>query len=699
MNWRYLATAIAVAALVALAMPRSELLAADQAPAAIKVQLQIKAGHPWRPPFGLDRVGQPLEAVVTLPQHRPPEARFVLVGYRDGKEVSRQRLLPNDKSQIVRISLQQRPTEVAVLAQSKPSDEFVELMRHGTNCPTFEAEAVARADRLINPVDLGTILVPADWLLLAGGQKAIVDVAAINDGHDLSAVQVVAWYASAPQKKATADVPLVRWRKANATLTLGPCSQTLRRDVLHVTIKAADGKSLWQKQIPVMIVPDPPKLPTFGAFETKLRYDAPISVRTADGKFTSMDYATAWDSKLKDVVVALPNGSRFVFWRGSSYIPFWAGRHNTGFCYEWAESLPPADATDAVEPLMDKELRYGRVKLIESTPARIHVRWSYQSCDFNYKTWGDSAVEDFYFYPDGFGTRVLTLQADPKANYELNELIVLTPQSTYPVSVLPSNLVDILYVDGQTRQLTFPFHASDQREKIKPRNMPALYRVRFHQSEPTAAIYFSPLERNLPESIYGHFVDADQIVTPVYWGSHWPLARGNTTGGAINDRIAFTPCHNSIMTWGFSRRPEPLHATDGQMRDTLGRSKPMRVQTWAWLIGTSDAKDDGLLQWARSYSTSPSLEVRGGRLNTESYVPERRAIRLIVEDKALTVVLKPTVPCVNPVFELADAPPTLVRVSLAGQPLDAKQYAWDGKTLWIGATIAEAATLQLDFAK
>jgi hypothetical protein len=51
-----------------------------------------------------------------------------------------------------------------------------------------------------------------------------------------------------------------------------------------------------------------------------------------------MDYAKAWDSSLNDVVVSLPNGSRYVFWRGSSYIPFWAGQHNTGMSYEWAET-------------------------------------------------------------------------------------------------------------------------------------------------------------------------------------------------------------------------------------------------------------------------------------------------------------------------------------------------------------------------
>ena len=93
-----------------------------------------------------------------------------------------------------------------------------------------------------------------------------------------------------------------------------------------------------------------------------LRYDAPISVLSRDGKLSSMSYAGAWDSKLKDIVVALPNGTRFVFWRGSCYIPFWASRHNVGFNYEWAEGTPGPDAVDCVEPLMDKELRYSRAQ-------------------------------------------------------------------------------------------------------------------------------------------------------------------------------------------------------------------------------------------------------------------------------------------------------------------------------------------------
>ena len=129
------------------------------------------------------------------------------------------------------------------------------------------------------------------------------------------------------------------------------------------------GRELWRKAIPVMLVRDPPRRPRFGATYERLRYDAPISVREpGTGKFSSMRYEDGWKPELRDVVVWLPNGGRFVFWRGSSYIPFWAGLHNTGACYEWAEIISqPTGAVDCVEPLMDKELRYGRVEIVESS--------------------------------------------------------------------------------------------------------------------------------------------------------------------------------------------------------------------------------------------------------------------------------------------------------------------------------------------
>jgi len=444
-----------------------------------------------------------------------------------------------------------------------------------------------------------------------------------------------------------------------------------------------------------MVVAAPPQGPSFGATETKLRYDAPISVRARDGTLSSMNYADGWQPELNDVVVALPGGARFVFWRGSSYVPFWAGRYNSGLCYEWAETSPPPDGEDCVEPLMDKRLRYGRVEIIESTAARVHVRWSYQSCDFNYKVWGDSAVEDYYFYPDGFGTRSLTLTSAPDGDYELSEFIILTPQATYPLRVLPANLVDVLFRDGRKHALRFPFLGREyDLEKLLSGEKPAVYRVRLNHRETSTAIYFNPNDAHLPAHLFHPFFDGEYLVTPAYWGCHWPLARGRTTGRAIDDRIGLTPAHNSIISWA-RRRPMPLAKKLVDTVDTLGHARRMLVQRWAWLIGMTDASDQRLLQWARSYAQPPALKVHGGHL--KAYVPERRVLRVVVASSPLTIEFDPRVACIHPVFELVDAPKELVEVKSDDRRLAASQYAWDGQTLWLNTEIRKPTKLYLDF--
>jgi len=567
------------------------------------------------------------------------------------------------------------------------------------NTNEFEADAIARAETPMNPVDLGAILVPEDWLLLGPGQAAQAEVAAISGRGDEPNARLRACYSSEPAWAVTVPFPLANNVRAQRNVPLPRASLALEREVLHVSIERSGGAVLWQKMIPAMLVSKPPRWPRFGATFTRLRYDAPISVRNENGAFSTLDYAKGWDPRLQDLVVSLPNGARFVFWRGSCFVPFWAGLHNTGLSYEWAETTPPKDGfTDCVEPLMDKELRYGRVEILESSTARVHVRWSYQSCDFKYKIWGDSAVEDFYFYPDGFGTRVLTLQSALDSDYELSEFIILTPQEAYPFSVLPENLVDFLFLDGEKRHILFPYSAAEQGSQLQSRDLSAVYRVRLHKDDPMTAIYFHPEDRRLPPVVFGPFKDAGSIVTPCYWGSHWPLARGQTTGGAINDRIHFSPAHNSVMTWA-KQRPPPLRETHLQAIDTLGRSRPMRVQTWAWLIGLTDMSDARLLEWAHSFSATPSLELTGARLESESTAPERRAIRLVAEKPLITLMLRPAGVCVNPVFEIRNAQSRLSRVTLNESAVPSDSWVWDGKTLWLDLTLHDPAILRLAFSK
>lgn len=677
-------------------------LAADMAVAQpLRPELNIVPSHEWLPPFGLDCVGRPLVVKVSFPTPRDVDTAYWLAGYLNGKEVQRHDLAADakrDTLENVNVQFSVWPEEVVLFAKSATDEKEHRVAERKVEAPALEVAAHAWPVQEIHPLDLGTIFVPQNWTLVPAGQAAYVEIAALSRSGELIDAVVSAWYDSVPQEKTTARLPMTRDAVQRIKLLLEHSSTTLERDTLHIGITDGMGKEVWRKDVPVMLATQHPRWPRFGATVTKLRYDERISVRQVDGSFSKLDYADAWDARLNDVVVSLPNGSRFVFWRGSSYIPFWAGRHNTGLSYEWAE-IHRKDAVDCVEPLMDKELRYGRVNIVESTAARVHVRWNYESCDFNYKVWGDSAVEDFYFYPDGFGSRVLTIQSAPESEYELSEFIILTPQDAMPLQVLPANLVDILFLDGEKREIDYPYDPIKQGDKMKSRDQAAVFRARLHRDDQATAVYFCPGDLKLPPVVFQPFLDAGHVVTPCYWGSHWPLARGQATGGKIDERIHSSPSHNSVMSWA-TQRPSPLRDARLITLDSLGRARPMQSQTWAWLIGMTDASDDRLLEWAHSFSTPPSITgLKGARLATNPYVPERRAICLKPETTRIELTLTPGRVCVNPVLEIVEWSGRSVEVWLDDRKLAAKDYAWDGRVLWIEATFSIATRLRIEIAQ
>jgi len=662
--------------------------AAAETPAA--PLLRIAPGHPWQPPFGLDRIGAPIRVLVGPADARTESAEPSLIAYREGQELSRERLALTGQSPIAR-AIDASADRIALLAGRA---ELAVLTPEET---AFEAEVCPRS--LVNPIDLGAILPPADWLLLAPGRAARLHVAAFCRVRDAAPARVVAWFDALPEQRVETHLELRHGRRSDIEIELPEPAFRSAHDTLQVSVQHQDGTELWHKQIDVMLITQPPTWPTFGARETTLRYDLPISLRNPEtGALSTMPYSEGWPDTLKDVVVSLPNGSRFVFWRGSSYVPFWAGRGNTGLSYEWAETGPlPEGFVDSVEPLMDKELRYGRVSILESTDARVHVRWTYQSCDFNYKVWGDAAQEDFYFYPDGFGTRVLTLLSATDADYELSEFIVLAPPEGYPFDRLPQNPVRCVALDGTTMSVPIPFIA----ERIPPGpNPPILYRVQFGKDQEETAIYFNPRDPFRVEQLvtFRPFYDQGCMVTPGYWGSHWPLARGKTTGGAIDDRILVSPSHNSLISWA-RNRPDPVEDRTGPATDTLGQSRTMRTQSWVWLIGVTAAADGQLIARARSFSEPASLEPHGADLDANPYDSERRAYRLRVTANRIDIAIRPTVPCINPVFELSNATRTLSRVALDNRRLRDKEYAWDGRTLWLDLEIDAPAQLTITFAK
>ena len=128
-------------------------------------RIRVDGGHPWRPPFGLERVGKRLAVTAEITSEDRLTREYSLVGYLEGKETGRYALALSPEKSIWsgEASFEPYPDQVVLLGKCRFQGESEEVARQKVELPAFEAAAVARPDEVINPVDLGAILVPADW--------------------------------------------------------------------------------------------------------------------------------------------------------------------------------------------------------------------------------------------------------------------------------------------------------------------------------------------------------------------------------------------------------------------------------------------------------------------------------------------------------------------------------------------------------
>ena len=101
---------------------------------------------------------------------------------------------------------------------------------------------------------------------------------------------------------------------------------------------------------------------------------------------------------------------RYVFWRGTSYIPHWVTENEIWYTNEFNETWGHG-ALGCAEPMSDKQTRYSHVRVIENSSARVVVHWRYALIDTRYvfarvdtaTGWGDWSDEYHVIYPDGMG--------------------------------------------------------------------------------------------------------------------------------------------------------------------------------------------------------------------------------------------------------------------------------------------------------
>jgi hypothetical protein len=318
--------------------------------------------------------------------------------------------------------------------------------------------------------------------------------------------------------------------------------------------------------------------------------------------YTKLKCSPEWDGLWRfgddaDIVVSFDDKPcRFVFWRGTNYLPSIVTE--PGSRGIWNSDQGPEDYTDqCFEHMSDKTCRYSHVRLIENTEARVVVHWRNASVGVGYDWltvdkdgWGLWTDEYWYIYPDAVSVRyqVSGRLADFKdIQTQQNEL--LSQPGTRPEDNVPFDAITVSNPNGETELWNYS-------TGIPYRKGPAI-------EENRNLIYM-----NL-KSEYRHF-NIGEIGSYYVPYSQWESMR-------------MAPGHSKYNAW--NHYPFGLLPSDGTVATGIDRVSSSCIGT---LYGLHHKLDDGRVDMYNIYGIT-NLPATGLRdLNRSwNYAPELNDIR------------------------------------------------------------------------
>jgi len=327
--------------------------------------------------------------------------------------------------------------------------------------------------------------------------------------------------------------------------------------------------------------------------------------------YTTFKYELDWDNLWKvsnhaDVVVRFDMyDHRFVFWRGTSYIPCWATYDGAWYTNEFFERRGYLGGCDTMcEPMSDKRCRYSHPRIIESSDARVVVHWRYSPVDLNYKQpyrdsmtgWGDWCDEYYYIYPDSVGVRKATIHTgSPKDDWiEYQEGIVLNQPGTYPEDNINYEAVSLANLKGQSKTYLWTEEGGPDLEEAP--GQPCIQVINFKNPyKPFTVVNPDGVEVD----VYGGQIGDSHF----NWWNHWPVAqqKSDTTEAATPDK----PSHSSLthIEW----KPYSVKGID---------------RTWIMLNGMTNKPAGQLAGLAKSWLYAPELKLKKGFLGGTGFVSE-----------------------------------------------------------------------------
>jgi hypothetical protein len=388
----------------------------------------------------------------------------------------------------------------------------------------------------------------------------------------------------------------------------------------------------------------------------------PVGAGPFGAFYTTLKYYDAWDAQWRvgenaDVVVRFDqNPCRFVFWRGTSYIPHWVTENGVWYDNEFNETWSEHGCH---EPMSDKQCRHAHVRIIETSDARVVVHWRYALVDNWYEFakidpatgWGDWTDEIYTIYPDGVGVRKITLHSSsPRAPHEWHEGIIVMGPGQRPEDVLEPDALTMMNMRGQSHTYSWRDGAPEA-----PTDPPAA-NIQIINTKSKFKPFIAVPSASEPEfDIYDGELRRDVSIFP--WWNHWPTAFDPCDGRYAMDadrasHSSLTHCH-----WG------AYDETENSMTKIM-------------LNGLTDSSPPKLVQLVKSWDAPPSMSVIGDESAVQGYDPSQRAyiVRRAVAEAPTELKLQIDASETSPIANLAivienwDAPDAVVSVDGQAEP-------------------------------
>jgi hypothetical protein len=359
---------------------------------------------------------------------------------------------------------------------------------------------------------------------------------------------------------------------------------------------------------------------------------------------------------LDAVRVQFPSSAQFVFWRGANYMPWWE-MNQLAMGPQGMEAWG-GGGQGCSEAMQDRECRYSRVELIESSPARAVVHWRYALGDAHYRIHGNEWVDEYYvFYPDGAGVRQVKLWTTTNTRHQVFDTLMIKPPGARTAQLFEASFGTIAQLDGE--RMTMPAFGNDKArygaflQGSQDFIAEFLFKDRLHPF-----MVFSFRDDLMPGVTRGMvsinrmlFQNADQR-------GHWPLSRYPIDG------------HNAVGL------DVPTHFSVGNIDTDVDPANT--PNTWTFLIGAAEAGSEAPAAHARAWLYPAEVNVLDASATFRGYDCSQRGYRLAVSGGAsrVTVRLNSSRGAVfHPVFLLEGAEAQPMRVKVDGKAVAAAQVA------------------------